>query len=125
VIAQVQIGEGKKNPPHELKYFMVFGLATTQVQKLSILTRLILKGHTPKILYYTIFGFVMMKVLVFLLNYMHEMKNLKIISTIDFYTCDKGETKIKHLCKMKIMKITNMLDFLTNDITKIYINIIC
>jgi hypothetical protein len=44
---------------------MVFGLATTQVQKLSILARWIPKGHTPKILYYTIFGFVMMKVLNF------------------------------------------------------------
>jgi hypothetical protein len=31
--------EDQKNPPRELKYCMVFGLATTQVQKLNILVR--------------------------------------------------------------------------------------
>lgn len=41
VIAQMQIfkkngSEDQENPPHELKYCMVFNLATTQVQKLNI-----------------------------------------------------------------------------------------
>jgi hypothetical protein len=58
-------GEGQKNPPHELKFCMVFGLATTQVQKLSILARWIPKGHIPKLLYCKKFGVVMMKVLKF------------------------------------------------------------
>jgi hypothetical protein len=99
---------------------MVFSLATTQVQKLNSPMRWIPKGHTPKILYCTIFGFVMMKVvnfcfLVELHAWNEEPKNHKHNRFLQLW--QRGNQKSSICVKWKEWKL-QILDFWTNDITK-------